>query len=147
MTDSVSSKLKPSAAKGMHDSMRDGAFWDKAGIGISAACMLHCTSLPLLVALSPTLMGSVLSDASFHQWLLLFVLPTALFAFGLSWVKHRRWFYLVPGAIGLALVILAVMIGHEGPLGEVGEKLLSFVGGIALIFGHLFNLNRAKSSR
>ena len=120
------------------------AWWDKAGIGVSAACMVHCTTLPILVALSPTLAGSFLSDASFHQWLLVLILPTAFMAFGLSWWRHRRWQYLLPGVIGLACLVAAALLGHE-PAGEWGEKVLTFAGGVALVLGHALNLLRRNS--
>ena len=89
-------------------------------------------------------MSGFLNDSHFHLLLLIFVLPTAFFAFGFSWMHHRRWRYLVPGITGLGLVVLAVLVGHDGPLGEVGERLLSFLGGLVLIFAHLMNMNRSK---
>lgn len=134
-TKSVSTSAPPVAA------LR-GAGWDKAGIGLSAACVVHCTTLPMLVALSPSLFGGLLNDANFHRWLLVLILPTAVLAFGLSWWRHRRWSILLPGLVGLGLLGCAALLGHDGPLGEWGEKLLTFAGGLALISGHALNLMR-----
>ncbi|GAB4188109.1 MAG: hypothetical protein Tsb002_14140 [Wenzhouxiangellaceae bacterium] len=119
--------------------------WDKAGVGLSTACMLHCTSLPLLVALSPSLFGNLLDDASFHQWMLFLILPTAIIAFGFSWWRHRRLTTLITGIIGLVLLIIAASLGHA-VLGELGEKLLTTIGGLFLISGHVVNLLRSRRS-
>lgn len=140
------SLTRVSPVSGARESAGASAAWDKAGIGISAACMMHCTALPLLLTLSPSMLGGLLNHNSFHQWLLLLILPTALIAFGIGWSRHRRLSYLVPGLLGLTLVVLAVLFGHE-VLGELGEKLLTFSGGLALVIGHMMNLRRSAKAR
>ena len=138
-------KCSQATDQSVSDDVR-ATMWDKAGIGVSLACMLHCTSLPLLVAFFPSIFGSFLNDDAFHQWLLVLILPTAGFAFAMSWRRHRRLSYLAPGLIGLALVVSAVWLGHDGPWGEWGEKLLTFAGGIALAWSHFMNILRQARS-
>lgn len=121
--------------------VNDTGLLDKTGIGLSTACMLHCTALPLLVVLSPSLLGNLFDHASFHQWLLLLILPTAIIAFAIGWRRHRNVNTLVAGILGIALLLLAAFVGHD-VLNELGEKLVTSAGGVLLAVGHLLNLRK-----
>ena len=64
---------------------------DSLGVLLSGICIVHCLALPLLLALLPFLGGSLLGGHSFHEYLLLAVLPVSLVALGLGcWVLVRR---------------------------------------------------------
>ena len=48
---------------------------DKTAVVLSIACALHCLVLPLALVLMPSIATLSLADESFHQMLLLFVVP------------------------------------------------------------------------
>ncbi|WP_373089687.1 MerC domain-containing protein [Zhongshania sp.] len=111
---------------------------DKAAIGLSLLCAMHCLLLPVAVAMLPTLAVSTLGDERFHQWMLVAVLPTSLVALTLGCRRHRNKSVMVIGLLGLTALFLAAFSGH-GWLAESGEKILSLIGASLIAFGHFKN--------
>ena len=111
---------------------------DRAAIGLSLACAIHCLLLPVVVVMLPAIAGSTFNDERFHQWMLLAVIPTSLFALTMGCQRHRNFGVLVPAMPGLALLTLAVLFGHE-LLGEVGEKVASLAGASLIAISHWRN--------
>lgn len=111
---------------------------DKAAIGLSLACTIHCLALPLVVALLPALTSFNLLDEAFHQWMLVAVVPTSVLALTMGCRKHGSYRVVVPGVTGIVVMLAAVVIGHD-LLGEVGEKSLTVFGAALVAFGHLWN--------
>lgn len=116
---------------------------DVLGIGLSVACLIHCLSLPLLIMFAPFVASWLLEDAFFHSYLLAFILPVALIAFSVGWLRHRSLVVLVCGSIGLALISVAALqaawLDHSLFSASM-EKILTSIGGFMLITGHLLNL-------
>ena len=56
---------------------------DKAAIGLSLACALHCLVAPVIVSLYPSVITAGLQDERIHLVLLTFVIPIS--AFSLTW--------------------------------------------------------------
>lgn len=127
---------------------RSARWLDRLGIGLSVACWIHCALLPALVVASPALSGLLLNDGDFHVWLLSLILPTALLAFMLGWLRHRNVATLVVGGCGLALIVLASVqaawFGHS-VLSESMEKILTSLGGLLLAMGHFRNLQLRRA--
>ena len=124
-----------------------GRFLDRLGIGLSVACWIHCVLLPVMVVASPAFSGLLFADAEFHIWLLALILPTALIAFALGWLKHRNAKVLLLGGSGLTLIIAACLLGvwtDHSVLNETMEKVLTSIGGSLLAFGHFRNLASSK---
>ena len=48
---------------------------DKAAIGLSLLCAIHCLAFPLLVVLVPSLVALPLHNESFHFWMVVAVIP------------------------------------------------------------------------
>jgi len=114
------------------------AFTDKFAITVSTICALHCVAVPALLVLAPSLTLIGLGDEVFHQWLLIIIVPSSLFALSLGCKKHKRLPILLWGLLGLSIVIFAGLYGHD-TVGETGEKVLTVIGSLVIIYGHLRN--------
>jgi len=119
---------------------------DGLGILSSAACALHCLSLPILLLAGTTLPASFLTDESFHRAALWVVIPSALFGFGLGCWRHKDGWVLLMGAIGLAGISLAGLVLHD-LIGETGERVVTFAGASLLIAAHVRNYKLCRSDR
>ena len=113
-------------------------FADKASIGLSFLCLLHCLALPLLVVLLPSLVVLGLDDERFHIWLVVVVIPLSAFALTLGCTRHRRLTVLLTGAMGLLLLCMAPLLGHDF-LGESGERLTTLIGSVLIAASHVKN--------
>jgi len=113
---------------------------DKAAIALSMLCVVHCLLMPVLLLLLPAVTGLLaFNDELFHTALLFFVLPISGVAMLMGYTHHRNHAMLFVGVIGLALLILAVALGHDN-LGEYGEVALTMLGSSAIAYSHLRNL-------
>ena len=111
---------------------------DKAAIGLSLVCTVHCLILPALLVVLPTLGGTALGDERFHQWLLFAVLRISVFALSIGCHRHRNGGVLVLGLLGLAALVFSVVLGHD-VLGEIGEKVTSVLGASLIALSHWRN--------
>lgn len=117
---------------------------DRASIGLSCLCVTHCLLLPLALILFPVLATLSVADESFHQLLMLTVLPCSLVALAIGYRQHSNAKVFSWGGSGLALMILALAIGHD--MGELGEFALSLLGSILIGYSHLLNFRLSKRS-
>ncbi len=105
---------------------------DTLGISLSLGCMLHCLSLPLLLAFN--ISGAQLLQ---HEWLhLLLAIPMAglaIFSLSHGWQQHRRLLPPLLGIAGITLLTLALSLHSSWEL-----YLLSGAG-LLLISAHLMN--------
>ena len=100
----------------------------------SAACMVHCMVLPLLILALPVLTNWLAVPEIAHVWLLAFAAPAAALALTLGHRSHRHWTPVVSGAGGLALLSAAIFA--EGAT----ETALTVAGSILIVSAHLRNL-------
>lgn len=120
-------------------SFRRNTFWDRLGMSMSAACIIHCLLVPVLLSLLP--LSSL--AYSLHEWahpvLLALIIPSVFFSF-----SSRRG--LLKGAIflilGLTLLVLAW--GAHGWSVWLAETLLTIGGSISLVTGHWLNYRSHK---
>jgi cation transport ATPase len=112
---------------------------DKAAIGVSALCVVHCLSVPLLVVFSPSLNLWLWGSEGFHLLLLAIVVPLSLIAFRRGFLHHRNLSLLWPGLIGLAIIVLAALL-EIAVIGHEMAALLTTFGGIGLIISHWRNM-------
>ncbi len=119
---------------------------DKAAIGVSFLCVIHCLSIPFILALGPALNLWFWGSEGFHLALLLVVVPLSLIAFGLGYRYHRSTKMLIPGLIGLAIVVIAAIL-EMFLIGPVTAAVITSTGGVCLIIAHLMNLRAQKSCR
>ena len=113
-------------------------FSDKMAISLSLLCTLHCLTMPLMVAFLPVIAGLPLQDEAFHLWLVVAIFPLSIFALTMGCKKHKRLHVLALGGIGLVILIVPVVLGHE-VVGEILEKTLTVIGSIFVALGHVWN--------
>ena len=116
---------------------------DKAAIGLSLLCALHCLALPLVAVLLPSLVALGLEGESFHVWMVFAVIPLSAFALTMGCKKHRQMSVLVLGILGLLLLCLAPLLGHE-LLGEMGERVLTLAGAAIIAKSHIKNFQLCR---
>ncbi len=111
---------------------------DKAAIGFSLVCVIHCLLTPIAIVMLPALGATFLEDERFHYAILFLVLPTSLIALGLGCRKHGRLEILLMGLIGLFILCLILILG-EDTIGETGEKVSTVIGTAIIAFAHVRN--------
>jgi hypothetical protein len=108
---------------------------ERAAVGGSALCLVHCAGLPLLLAALPALSRLIALPESIHVWALAFALPTSAAALFLGYrVHHQRW-SLVAGGIGLTLLALGALVLLGGPF----ETPITIIGSLCLVYAHVVN--------
>jgi hypothetical protein len=119
---------------------------DKVAIGLSTVCTVHCLLLPVILIMLPALSSSVFGDESFHQWLLIAVIPSSLIALTMGCRQHKNLSVMIFGLLGLAILIPTAFFGHD-LLGEAGEKIASVLGAAFIALGHIRNSSLCKDCR
>ncbi|MEM6583416.1 MAG: MerC domain-containing protein [Pseudomonadota bacterium] len=118
---------------------------DKAAIGLSALCAVHCLAVPIIAVTLPSLAAMGLADESFHIWLVIFVIPFSAFALTLGCTKHRNMTVLFLGVLGMICLCLGPILGHD-VLGENGERLLTLAGATLIAVSHIRNFTLCRDS-
>lgn len=136
----------PATATAMKPSKTEAIVVDKAAIGVSLVCVVHCLSIPFILAFGPALNLWFWGSEGFHLALLLVVIPLSLVAFGLGYRFHRNRKMLVPGILGLAVVTLSAIL-ETFLIGPITAAIITTSGGALLIFAHLLNLKSQKTCR
>ena len=113
-------------------------WFERAAVGASALCLIHCAGLPLLLAALPALSKLIALPESFHIWVLGFAVPMSGAALLLGHRRHRASSPLVAGGIGLALLSIGALLLLGGPL----ETPVTIAGSICLVFAHFSNWRR-----
>jgi hypothetical protein len=109
---------------------------DRAAMLGSAACMVHCLAVPLLLAALPALSAIVVMPESFHRWVLLFAVPAAVIALLGGHARHAAMWPVSLGAAGLSLMTLGAFAVPEGGV----ETGMTVAGGILVATAHIANL-------
>lgn len=117
---------------------------DKAAIGVSLLCVVHCLSIPFIIALGPALNLWFWGSEGFHLALLVVVIPLSLVAFGLGYRYHKNKKMLKPGLAGLAIVTLAAILEMIW-IGPATAAIITSTGGVLLIAAHFMNLKAQKT--
>ena len=83
---------------------------DNIAIGLSTVCAVHCLFLPIILTLLPALSLNVLGDETFHQWLLIAVIPTSFIALTMGCRQHKNLSVMIFGLLGLTTLILTAFL-------------------------------------
>lgn len=123
-------------------------FWDRLGISVSLACVLHCLLLPVMIVLGPVV-GEFFTDPIFHLFIAVIVIPVAVFALFNGYRKHRVCNVLVLGAIGLSLIGVGLVVEHSTvrfPVASAGtlSAVAMVTAGLTLAAAHLLNLRHCR---
>lgn len=111
---------------------------DKASIGLSLLCAIHCLALPVAVTLLPSIAALGFADESFHTWLVIVVIPLSAFALTIGCRKHRQSAVLFIGVLGLLFLCMGPVLGHE-VLSESQERALTLIGALLVAASHVKN--------
>ena len=118
---------------------------DKAAIGLSLACALHCLMVPLLLTLFPPTMLLGLQDERIHLALLALIIPISVFTLTLGCRLHRSVSVAASGVTGVGILIFSALAGHE-----VGGHTLETVGtilGSGIVAGsHILNFKSCRAA-
>lgn len=115
---------------------------DRVGIILSIICCFHCLITPILFLLSP-MIASYISHEATHIVFLLFVVPLALWAFIKHYIIHRDLRPSIFAVVGIIFLLLGIF-SHELNifLFNYSEQVLTSLGSLLLIAGHLFNIKK-----
>ncbi len=123
---------------------KDAVALDKAAIGVSLLCVVHCLSIPFILALGPALNLWFWGSEGFHAALLAVVLPLSLVAFWRGYRTHRNARLWTPGLMGLGIVTVTAILEHF-LIGPGTAAVMTSGGGLFLIAAHLMNLKDQRA--
>ena len=117
--------------------MNTQLFTDKLAISLSAICVLHCLFMPSFLILSSWFAAFSIDNQFIHYAILTVAIPVSAFALIKGFKNHKKLSYFVYGFFGLFLLAFAVLAA--GITGEIGEKSLTLLGSLFVIYAHYKN--------
>lgn len=108
---------------------------DRLGIGVSAICVIHCLSIPVLVSILPLWPVHGVLQEWVHPILMIPLLPIVYFAARRSHFDRQITTLLLTGTL---FVLAGWLLGHYW-LGFWVETVLTIIGSGLLISGHWRN--------
>ena len=117
--------------------MNTHLFTDKLAISLSAVCVLHCLFMPSFLILSSWFAAFSIDNEFIHYAILIVAIPVSAFALIRGFKNHKKLSYFVNGFFGLSLLVFAVLAA--GITGEIGEKSLTLLGSLFVIYAHYKN--------
>ncbi len=116
---------------------------DAAAISLSLVCAVHCLIFPLLLVLLPS-MASSIADESFHRWMVIAVVPVSAFSLLMGCKRHKRYFAIITGSIGLLLLIFTGYFS-EDVIDEAWEENLTLLAAALIAIGHFSNFRACQT--
>ena len=118
---------------------------DRASIGLSVICVLHCFATPILLAFAPSLLALPVADEKFHAVLIFLILPASIVALTLGCRRHGDMSVFYWGCSGLIVLLGTLLLGHN-LLGDSGEKIMTVFGSGLVVVGHVLNFRSCRTS-
>ena len=118
---------------------------DRASIGLSVICVLHCFATPILLAIAPSLLALPVADEKFHAVLIFMILPASLIALTMGCRRHGDMSVVYWGCGGLVVLLGTLVLGHD-LLGDAGEKIMTVFGSGLVVIGHVLNFRSCRTS-
>jgi len=118
---------------------------DRASIGLSFICVLHCFATPILLAFAPSLLALPVADEKFHAVLIFLILPASIVALTLGCRRHGDMSVFYWGCSGLIVLLGTLLLGHD-LLGDSGEKIMTVFGSGLVVVGHVLNFRSCRTS-
>ena len=117
---------------------------DKWAMTLSFVCALHCLLVPSFIILTSGFFAISIDNEIIHYSILLFAVPISCYALISGYKNHNTLKFLISGFGGLFMLVFAVMF--SGILyGEFGEKSITLLGSILVIYSHYKNYQTCKS--
>jgi hypothetical protein len=110
---------------------------DRVGVLLSGLCALHCVLGIVLVSVLG-LGGQALLAPAIHEIGLVLAILVGIVTLGLGVLRHGQTGPLLIGAGGIALMALALLVGHGLP-----EAVLTIAGVALVAMAHIRNLRHA----
>ena len=118
---------------------------DKAAIGLSFACALHCLMVPLLLALFPSSTLSGLGDERIHLGLLALIIPISVFSLTLGCPVHRNLTVVAVGVTGICILCFSALLAHDMG-GESLETAGTVLGSSIVALSHALNSKSCRAA-
>lgn len=119
---------------------------DSLAIVLSGLCLVHCLALPALIALFPLLGATLIDHETFHQLILIAVVPTTVIALGTGYYRHRSKSIAALGTVGIAALVFAAFALHAFHA-HAAETWITVGGGLLLALAHTMNFRRCGRHR
>ena len=107
---------------------------DRAAVGLSVLCILHCLALPILAISLP--FAAIIAEAEWVHWAFAVLAVAASGSVALWGHGARKAGFLVPTCLGAILIIGALFAEGFG----VDETLPTVIGGVLIAVAHLRRL-------
>ena len=111
---------------------------DTAAVVLSGVCMLHCLALPVALTILPIVNVTLLDESTFHLIMMAVILPISIIALTIGCRQHKDKLTLVLGSVGLGILTITAIFGHD-LLGLTGERIVTSIGGLILAAAHIQN--------
>ena len=118
---------------------------DKAAIGLSFACALHCLMVPLFLAIFPSSTLSGLGDERIHLGLLALIIPISVFSLTLGCRVHRNLTVVAVGVTGICILCFSALLAHDMG-GESLETAGTLVGSGIVALSHALNFKSCRAA-
>ncbi len=113
-------------------------YMDAAAVVLSGVCMLHCLALPIALTILPIVNVTLLDESTFHLIMMAVILPISIIALTIGCRQHKDKLTLVLGSVGLGILTITAIFGHD-LLGLTGERIVTSIGGLILAAAHIQN--------
>lgn len=117
---------------------RGRKYMDTAAVVLSGICMLHCLALPIALTILPIVNVTLLDESTFHLIMVAVILPISVIALSIGCRQHKDKLTLVLGSVGLLILTVTAIFGHD-VLGLTGERIVTSIGGLILAAAHIQN--------
>ena len=112
-------------------------FTDKMAISLSTICVLHCLFMPSFLILSSWFVAFSVNNEFVHYSILFAAVPVSVYALMKGYLNHNKLSYFLFGIFGLTVLVFAVLT--TSIFGEIGEKSLTVLGSLFVIYAHYKN--------
>lgn len=109
--------------------------FDRAGVAISALCIIHCLFLPMVTTVLP-LFALIAENEDIHKILIVLAVLPALIAFAPSLPLKAGGVIRGAGCLGVLCLIFGAF---AEPLHDY-EKYLTVLGAFCLAFAHVYRM-------
>lgn len=120
----------------VQNSRRSARWLDGTAVALSTLCVLHCLTLPLLVAGLPLL--AEYTTEHFHVQMLVIVLPLSILALAFGYRRHSNGRVVAAGSAGMLLLFIGATLAHS-ILGLAADRLFTISGALILAAAHFYN--------
>lgn len=118
-------------------------YFDRIAIALSAVCIVHCLTVPLIVVVLPVMAISLGDNGHFHELMLWLVVPTSVAGFMLGFRIHENLRIPAVGTIGIAVLMVSALWGHDRWAAWL-EIVVTIAGSVVLASAHWLNFRDVR---